>query len=86
LYQNDTAMRNTADVKGGKPITVLSQSQYKVSGTSPDLGTNMDISLNQHDYHFLFPTLISLRGVGTTCFSSCCDKDSVFIDYDLPPA
>jgi hypothetical protein len=25
------------------------------------------------------PTLIPLSGVGTTCFSSCCDKDSAFI-------
>jgi hypothetical protein len=24
----------------------------------------------------LLPTLIPLSGVGTTCFSSCCDKDS----------
>jgi hypothetical protein len=23
-----------------------------------------------------FPTLIPLSGVGATCFSSCCDKDS----------
>jgi hypothetical protein len=26
-----------------------------------------------------FPTPISLSGVGTTCFSSCCDKDSAII-------
>jgi hypothetical protein len=25
------------------------------------------------------PTLIPLSGVGTTCFSSCCDKDSAII-------
>jgi hypothetical protein len=25
------------------------------------------------------PTLIPLSTVGTTCFSSCCDKDSAFI-------
>jgi hypothetical protein len=31
--------------------------------------------------YFLFPTLIPLSGtvVGTTCFSSCCDKDSAII-------
>jgi hypothetical protein len=29
--------------------------------------------------HLLLPTLIPLSGVGTTCFSSCCDKDSAFI-------
>jgi hypothetical protein len=34
----------------------------------------------------LFPTLIPLSGVGTTCFSSCCDEDSAFILYDRPPA
>jgi hypothetical protein len=28
---------------------------------------------------FLSPTLIPLSGVGTTCFSSCCDKDSAII-------
>jgi hypothetical protein len=28
---------------------------------------------------FLFPTLIPLSGVDTTCFSSCCDKDSAII-------
>jgi hypothetical protein len=28
---------------------------------------------------FLIPTLIPLRGVGTTCFTSCCDKDSAII-------
>jgi hypothetical protein len=28
---------------------------------------------------FLPPTLIPLSGVGTTCFSSCCDKDSAII-------
>jgi hypothetical protein len=27
----------------------------------------------------LSPTLIPLSGVGTTCFSSCCDKDSAII-------
>jgi hypothetical protein len=27
----------------------------------------------------LFTTLIPLSGVGTTCFSSCCDKVSAFI-------
>jgi hypothetical protein len=27
----------------------------------------------------LLPTLIPLSGVGTTCPSSCCDKDSAFI-------
>jgi hypothetical protein len=27
----------------------------------------------------LLPTLIRLSGVGITCFSSCCDKDSAFI-------
>jgi hypothetical protein len=27
----------------------------------------------------LLPTLISLSGVDTTCFSSCCDKDSAII-------
>jgi hypothetical protein len=26
------------------------------------------------------PTLIPLNGVGTTCFSSCCDKDSAIIN------
>jgi hypothetical protein len=28
---------------------------------------------------YLPPTLIPLSGVGTTCFSSCCDNDSAFI-------
>jgi hypothetical protein len=28
---------------------------------------------------YLPPTLIPLSGVGTTCFSSCCDKDSAII-------
>jgi hypothetical protein len=28
---------------------------------------------------YLLPTLIPLSGVGTTCFSSCCDKYSAFI-------
>jgi hypothetical protein len=28
-------------------------------------------------HSFLFP--IPLKGVGTTCFSSCCDKDSAFL-------
>jgi hypothetical protein len=28
---------------------------------------------------FLLPTLVPLSGVGTTCFSSCCDKDSAII-------
>jgi 4-diphosphocytidyl-2C-methyl-D-erythritol kinase len=27
----------------------------------------------------LLPTLIPLSGVGTTCFSSCCDKDTAII-------
>jgi hypothetical protein len=27
----------------------------------------------------VLPTLILLSGVGTTCFSSCCDKDSAII-------
>jgi hypothetical protein len=27
----------------------------------------------------LLPTLIPLSGVGKTCFSSCCDKDSAII-------
>jgi hypothetical protein len=27
----------------------------------------------------LFPTRIPLSGVGATCFSSCCDKDSAII-------
>jgi hypothetical protein len=30
-------------------------------------------------YIFFFPTLIPLSGVGTTYFSSFCDKDSAFI-------
>jgi hypothetical protein len=30
-------------------------------------------------YYTLLPTLILLSGVGTTCFSSCCDKDSAII-------
>jgi hypothetical protein len=30
-------------------------------------------------YNILPPTLIPLSGVGTTCFSSCCDKDSAII-------
>jgi hypothetical protein len=30
-------------------------------------------------YVFLSPTLIPLSGVGATCFSSCCDKDSAII-------
>jgi hypothetical protein len=29
--------------------------------------------------YILFTTLIPLSGVGTTCVSSCCDKDSAFI-------
>jgi hypothetical protein len=29
--------------------------------------------------NLLLPTLIPLSGVGTTCFSSCCDKDSAII-------
>jgi hypothetical protein len=34
----------------------------------------------------LFPTLIPLSGVGTTCFSSCCDKDwaIIFTNGRLP--
>jgi hypothetical protein len=35
---------------------------------------------------FLFPTLIPLSGVSTTCFAPCCDKDSAFYFYDQPPA
>jgi beta-glucosidase/6-phospho-beta-glucosidase/beta-galactosidase len=31
------------------------------------------------NYTSLSPTLIPLGGVGTTCFSSCCDKDSAII-------
>jgi hypothetical protein len=31
---------------------------------------------------FLFPTLIPLSGIGTTYFSSCCDKDSANIFTD----
>jgi hypothetical protein len=33
------------------------------------------------DFPFIihFPTVIPLSGVGTTCFSSCCDKDSAII-------
>jgi hypothetical protein len=34
------------------------------------------------DQESLLPTLFPLSGVGTTCFSSCCDKDSVI--YDQP--
>jgi hypothetical protein len=29
--------------------------------------------------YYLLPTLIPLSGIGTTCFSACCDKDSVII-------
>jgi hypothetical protein len=32
-----------------------------------------------YDELLLLLTLIPLSGVGTTCFSSCCDKDSAFI-------
>jgi hypothetical protein len=38
----------------------------------------LDISPLKSAYS-LPPTLIPLSGVGTTCFSSCCDKDLVFI-------
>jgi hypothetical protein len=31
-------------------------------------------------------TIIPLCGVGTTCLSSCCDKDSAIIFYNQPPA
>jgi hypothetical protein len=31
------------------------------------------------EYLLLFPTLIPLSGVGTTSFSSCCDKDSAIV-------
>jgi hypothetical protein len=33
----------------------------------------------ENDYSILPPNLIPLSEVGTTCFSSCCDKDSAFI-------
>jgi ABC-type microcin C transport system permease subunit YejB len=32
----------------------------------------------------LLPIIILLNGIGTTCFSSCCDKDLLFIRR--PPA
>jgi hypothetical protein len=55
---------------------------YKTHCKRPRLG-----SVGHHwqhcPYHtatsFSFPTLIPLSGVGTTCFSSCCDKDSAII-------
>jgi hypothetical protein len=35
FYQNDVAIRNTADVTGGKPIAVSSQSTSGVSAINP---------------------------------------------------
>jgi hypothetical protein len=39
-----------------------------------------------YNMHLYLSTLIPLSGVGTTCFSSCCDKDSAFIFTYRPPA
>jgi hypothetical protein len=33
----------------------------------------------KREWYLLFPTLIPLSGVSTTCFSSRCDKDSAVI-------
>jgi hypothetical protein len=44
-----------------------------------DDGDDNSLAINSEITQFLFPTLIPLSGVGTTCFSSCCDKDSAII-------
>jgi hypothetical protein len=38
-----------------------------------------DNEMSQITSFFHFTTLIPLSGIGTTCFSSCCDKDSAII-------
>jgi hypothetical protein len=49
---------------------------------SPLLGTGLiDYTKEERaiTHHLLPPTLSPLSGVGTTCFLSCCDKDSAII-------
>jgi hypothetical protein len=41
--------------------------------------TRMTAMRNTEIEYLLPPTLIPLSGVGTTCCSSCCDKDSAII-------
>jgi hypothetical protein len=60
-----------------------SGSEREGSEAEPDRAASA--SPHRHDPHDAqvttssFSTLIPLKGVGTTCFSSCCDKDSAFI-------
>jgi hypothetical protein len=63
-------------------IWVYTRMYLKFSALSMQIERTCRITFT---YILLFPTLNPLSGVGTTCFSSCCDKDSAFVFYDRPP-
>jgi hypothetical protein len=60
FYQNDLATRNTADVTGGKPIAILSQSISGVSAVSlvafyDIYGRKREVHTYIHTTHTLSP-------------------------------
>jgi hypothetical protein len=52
---------------------------YDINGRKGEVLFFNSVPDTTRDKIFLFPTLIPLSGVGTTYFSSCCDKDSTII-------
>jgi hypothetical protein len=97
FYQNDLAISNTTNKTIGKPIAVWFQSVSSVSAINSLLtfhnihGIKGEMLFFSSVANLLFPTLIPLSEVGTTCFLSCCDKGSAIIfttghlpDVNLP--
>jgi hypothetical protein len=89
-FTNNYEEKQTEDVNGDCPSLVLnycecSRSLVTISDIHVSGGCGgedwCDYSLPTHknDNLLLLPTLTPLSGVGTTCISSCSDKDSAII-------
>jgi hypothetical protein len=72
-YCNETIQDFTINRCEYVDTTCYRHYQVSVSGSGDQTQLPHDRTQN------LPPTLIPLSGVGTTCFSSCCDKDSAII-------